>query len=401
MSICRAPSASALIAIRLNTCDLRAHRARCSSRTTRVKRPPGQIVVAAVLARVLSPLQSLADRLALRAQRSDIDPHRIANALAQDAPAYAAYILLNVGILLAAFYFMRRICTPWYDAGAAAAVLLVAIAFLLASNDIVKAFVWSPHNQMFNVLVPVLTLYLALRAGTGALLRRGFAISAGLVTGLGSTAYPVFAIIVPCVAICALVFALRDKKRATWSRSLVNLVILTMLALMPEALWFAFVYLKIGGFYNHEIAHDREAVWMLDVWRQNPGLLVPLWLDKAKRLLVLAAPQAVPLAVVMLAVVAVALTNRSGRTPVAPPLLPLVATALLVSGVILVFYASIGFMQPRLAYPLIPPLIVAAAATALAVTRDNGRRRTFLASGCVAIALAAAVFTVVKNGPWG
>src|SRR5664280_1010913 len=47
---------------------------------------PGLIGAAATLAWALSPLTSLADKLGITASRPDIDPQRIANALAKDIP---------------------------------------------------------------------------------------------------------------------------------------------------------------------------------------------------------------------------------------------------------------------------------------------------------------------------
>jgi hypothetical protein len=51
---------------------------------------PGLIAVAAALAWVLSPLTNLVDKLSIKVGSTDINPQRIANALANDKPAYLA-----------------------------------------------------------------------------------------------------------------------------------------------------------------------------------------------------------------------------------------------------------------------------------------------------------------------
>jgi hypothetical protein len=48
------------------------------------------IAVAAALAWVLSPLTNLVDKLSIKVGSTDINPQRIANALANDKPAYLA-----------------------------------------------------------------------------------------------------------------------------------------------------------------------------------------------------------------------------------------------------------------------------------------------------------------------
>src|SRR5215472_455665 len=80
---------------------------------------------------------------------------------------------------------------------------------------------------------------------------------------------------------------------------------------------------------------------------------------------------------------------------------PMLMIGLYVSAAMLGFYTCVGFIVPRLAYPAIPPLIVAAGATAIAIAqRLPARPRAILAAGCAAIALAQIIFEVVKPGPW-
>ncbi len=359
---------------------------------------PGLIFAAAPLAWALSPLAGLAGKLGIRASRPDIDPQRIDNAFAEDIPTYLAYIALNVAIVLATFCCFRSICALWANDGTSGNVVLTAIGFLLVTNDVVKAFVWSPHTQMFNILVPVFALYTSMRAGAGALVQRRFAIFVGIVTGLGGTAYPLFVIVLPCVAVCAFVFALRHGSRTIWSQSAINTVVLVLLALAPEALWAAFVRFMTGSFYQHEMVAFGQVTWIADAWHQGLGTVAATWWRNLERLLRFAAPQAVPLAAVLAVVAALGLANRGVGPNTRPSLLPLAATGILVSIVTAAFYASVGFIMPRLAYSVIPALIVVVAAAALAVTARNNARRQTLAFVCVAV--VEAIYTIVKNGPY-
>jgi hypothetical protein len=359
---------------------------------------PGLIAAAAALTWALSPLTALTDRLHIQASRADIDPQRIANAVARDLPAYLAYIIINVLLVLAAFCLFRLICAPWVDNTESAMVVLASIGFLLVTNDVVKAFVWSPHAQMFNILVPVFALYAAMRANAGALIQRRFTISIGIFAGLGGTAYPLFVIVLPCVAICALAFAWRQGSRKIWSVSVINILVLAMLAVLPEALWAAFVRFKTGSFYQHEVAAHGQVVWMLDAWNDGFAALASIWLRKLALLIWMAAPQAIPLIAVLIATFG--LSKWRSKQDVQRSLLPLAATGVFVSAVTAVFYASVGLIVSRIAFSIIPALIVVAAGSALAVTEGEHKRRRILAFFCAAVALGAAIHTVAKNGPY-
>src|ERR1019366_10797319 len=95
----------------------------------------------------------------------------------RDLPAYLAYIALNIAILLAAFFVLRLIVRPWMSHDGATRIIIAASGLVLIAYDVVKAFVWSPHTQMFNILVPVLALYATLRAWGGAMLNRRFTLA--------------------------------------------------------------------------------------------------------------------------------------------------------------------------------------------------------------------------------
>ncbi len=361
---------------------------------------PGLIAVAAALAWALSPLVNLADKVSVEVAPTDINPQRVANALADDKSAYLAYTIINVAILLAAFYFFRQICALWGDESTSSLIIIVAVGLLLVANDVVKAFVWSPHTQMFNIFVPVFALYASMRANAGALIERRFAIYLGVATGFGVTAYPLFIIVFPCVAVCAFIFAIRRGAQVTWSQSAINFTMFAAFTFVPEALWFAFVRLKTGGFYQHEVSRYREVVWMLDAWHDGFGMLAYIWWSNLEFLMRFAALQAIPLITILLGVIALGLAGRNSKRNPRSSFCPLVATGILVSAVIAAFYASVGLIIPRLAYSIIPPLITVVSAMTLAMTRHDYARRVIMAYWCLAVALGAVIYTIVKDGPY-
>ncbi len=117
-------------------------------------------------------------------------------------------------------------------------------------------------------------------------------------------------------------------------------------------------------------------------------------------LLVFAAPQAVPLAMLVFLLVAAALRDRNAAAGLRAAF-PIALVGLYVGAAFLGFYTCVGWYSDRLAYPAIPPLLIAAGVVAATMAgRMELRRRQTLAFGCAGVALANLVWVVAKNGPW-
>jgi 4-amino-4-deoxy-L-arabinose transferase-like glycosyltransferase len=275
-----------------------------------------------------------------------------------------------------------------------------SLSFLLAANDVVKAFVWSPHVQMLNIFVPAFALWAAVRASEKALFERRFALLVGAITGLGATAYPLFVIVLPCVFAAGVAALIRQWSRSALRALAVNFALLAALTLLPEALWYVFVTYRTGGFYQHELA-GGQVLWMSAAWQQGLGALLAAWTHKFTSLVELAARQAIPIAA-LVAIIAVAMTRAwTEAARIARRQLPLLLCSAMVSLVTAAFYSSTGLITWRLAYAMLPPLIIAAGAMTLAVAAALAKHeQRMLAFACATVALLQAIFTIVKNGPY-
>jgi hypothetical protein len=345
---------------------------------------PGLIAAAALLVIPLMPLSSAAQWFSAASQREDIDPQRVENALAAYPPAFVAYVLLNIAVLLAAFYFFERAAVPDSLRDAYAGLVVLATGLLLIGNGVVKVFAWSPHTQMFNILVPVLGVYLALRAGASQP-SRSFVIWMALATGFGITAYALFVVLVPCFVLPLVWRCLRDPRERARKR-LVDAVIFCTLAAAPFTLWYVLVLVKTGSFYQHEIAQG-QLTWMGDAYAADGvgGVIGGLLLNLTT-LGRMALVQALALGATAAWVLAYA-ACRGGLSELAARSAAPLAAGVLVTVLIAGFYASTGLMAPRLAYALLPSLLVVTAVAAVAVaTRLAPSDRRVFVSGCFAIA---------------
>ncbi len=361
---------------------------------------PGLVLLAAVLVAPLSPLANLAQRFGISASRADIDQSRINNALATDFPGYVVYVALNASFVLLSFYLFHLIGRP-PKADPASAMIFVSVCFLVAAVDPLKPFLWSPHNQMFNILAPIFAVWASLRASEGAMTDLRYVLLVGLIAGFGSTAYPLFIIVLPCVLVASLVAAFGATRHSALAATILNFFLLFLLTMLPETLWYLFVRAKTGGFYQYEMEHDRLVVWMFDAWQQGARDLVEMWLGKFWALMAEAIVQMAPVAA-LLPVLAYTLFSRRGALrPTLIKMLPLALCCLMVTLVTNAFYATAGYVSWRLAFAIIPPLIVGVG-TAIVVSAEGlpERQRWIAAYACTAITLVQSIVLVVKNGPY-
>jgi hypothetical protein len=364
---------------------------------------PGLILLAAL---IQAPLAAIlpADGPPTPVYQGLYDPPRVAASLPQNRPAYFAYILLNFAILIATFHALSLVIRrngPARDGPTA--IILVATGLLIVANDVTKAFVWSPHTQMFNILVPVLAVYATQRVLAARRVERDFALGMGLIVGLGMTAYPFFVVIPVCILLPALVGLLRETSAAARKRDVASLAGFLALGAIPAALWYAYVQATAGVIFNAEL-DLREIVWMKDALEQGPGVLAAQWFGYLWELLGFAAPQALALgALVGWLALGVLLARARDRLDLAQlsAAVPIIAIGLYVSVAVVGFYTCVGWVAPRLAYPMIPPLIAAAGAAAVVLARRlPPASRSVLAGGCLAVAVAQMIYVVAKNGPW-
>lgn len=361
---------------------------------------PGLIIAAAIIALPLSPLADLAQKAGIRAARPDIEPGRIENSLAKDFPGYAAYVGLNAGIVLLSFYIFQLVCGR-SGRETQSGVILAAVCSLLAANDVVKAFIWSPHTQMFNIFVPVFAVWASVRASEGALFDWRFALLAGAITGLGVTAYPLFFVVTPCVLASGVVALIFHWSRVRLWVVALNAFLLVVLTALPEGFWYLFVRYKTGGFYQHEMA-GGQVVWLITAWQQRGfSHLLAIWLEKFSQLLSLAAHQAAAIAALLIVVAAAGILDWARVSAELRLRYPTFLCAILVAIVVASFYATTGLIAWRLAYAILPPLLVLAGGAVLTIAKtlpDN--RRKVLVCACIAITLMQSVLVIVKSGPF-
>lgn len=169
---------------------------------------------------------------------------------------YFSYLILNLLIVLVAANLALRFihsgigAIPVYEQ---ACISLITI-LLVSANELTKSFFWTPHSQMFNILLPVLAITLISRRQEVNTLKRYLSISSGIVVLMFY--YPMYGILLPI-----LLFSSYSK---FLKKSLLIFVPLVLFLIYPKTLEF------LGGSYsNWAISNFRQYVWIIDALKQG------------------------------------------------------------------------------------------------------------------------------------
>jgi hypothetical protein len=299
----------------------------------------------------------------------------------QTDSAYIPLVLLNfvvaaAAVALLAWLLARLGAPPW---------AAVAMCTLLAVNDVTKAFYWSPHQQMFALLVPVGTIALA----RWVLLSRPpwWALAlAGLGTGLVSLVYGSVLITVGVVGLVLL---------ARGWRGLVLGGVFGGAFLVPTAIWMGVCQQVAGSYYNHATEGYHEFVWLPQAARAGT---LPSWLEMTTIGTVRELVSAAGLPLLMIVVLAAAAVVLGVRlVPGSPEQRAiLVASALTAVGGV-AFAWGIGFIANRLMFNAVPGLLVGVGWLAARLS-TRAPRLAWVGLGLVAFGVVAV--TVTAEGPY-
>lgn len=301
---------------------------------------------------------------------------------------FVAYVLINVVLLVCAF-----LCFTWVleaGTGCRAGPELLCGLVALGANDVTKLFFWTPHVQIFNLVIPCLSVYLAFR-----LLERQRALTPvqalglGGALGIGLLTYGSF--VIP-LAVAGLI-------QLAAYRRLLPAVVTGVAAVAPYAAWMAMVTARTGSFYNHEVAAYRQFIWMGDCAAAGVDACLPVVAANFRMFFNTAAPVvAIPLLLVVLSVMA----NQHWGQPVAvlPARRALQQSIALTFVITLTFLALMGFYVPRLAWLLVPPLVLAIVLEVQGIVRAQRVSARWLALAAVALSLTHLLTLAARQGPY-
>jgi hypothetical protein len=316
-------------------------------------------------------------------------------------PGWLPYVVLNFILLVISLMLFRQLLEPGAWTSSLAVVIL---GTLLVFNDVVKGFFWSAHTQMWNVLVPLISISVAL-----AFLRRPtrswqFMAAAGALLGIGLLAYGTL-IIAVAAAIAAIGLAYwSERDRPPLLITLGKVCVFTAAAAVPSLLWMKILTMTTGSYYHPEFEDCREFVWVYDYWRggdpqalQHQQLCGPV--PHPREFLGLFARHVWNVLWPVLGIVVIAALGIFSSTRLKESIrqrrLILIAAAITLV-MCLGFFGLLGFYRNRLAFNVVVPVIVAASVILTSqierMTKKHAMVMLLLLSVAAALCVMAALF---------
>jgi len=355
-------------------CNTSRHPRRLLARGTFRQNRPLHVLMATALGH---PLQWLARHVSLPKK------HRL-------IPFYTAYVLLNFLFLFLSLLLLKRLLEQAGPGRAAGAALIGGV--FLVSNEVVKAFVWTAHSQMFAILSPLVALAI-MSALSGEMSRLRFLLL-GLTTGLLPLAYGNFLLLLPC-GLAALF--LKAHAEGRFRDLLPRALVWTGLSLLPVFTWMAFVIHTAGAFTNEETTKYHQFLWLKEAFdRGLPALVREIAVKTPVYLKTVVKADWVFLALSC----GLFLANRKLGNVLTEPekqLRRLTGTAL---ALFFLFFWGMGYYPTRLAFTLAPLLIVICALEAGALLRNPRVNAAAVRWGLRFTAAGWAVYWIFSYGPF-
>jgi hypothetical protein len=163
---------------------------------------------------------------------------------------YAIFITLNAIFLIASIVLvMSVLINSKSRTGRYYKVSVFLLLILIAQNPVNREYFWTPHSQVFNILIPALLFFLVQKK---FIVDRKRFILLMLFISTALLFYPTFLVVLP-------VFFLKTL------RSLGKLyAAFTLAAMAPKLLWPEFVRTLGGNYVDWPVVGHRRFVWILD-----------------------------------------------------------------------------------------------------------------------------------------
>ena len=187
---------------------------------------------------------------------------------------YIGFLILNFLTLLCCLILFEKIIIMLTGKWKNNSILLTLLMVTLISNLLTRYFFFSAHQQLLNILTPLLGLYLGiyiLKYRTGP--KHLYWICFGL--GIALLSYGTFLLTLPVVMFASLYTNWQQQDKIKW---ILVSTLMVLLFFAPTIAWI--LYLKSLGiqFYSAEVSRYHQLVWVFESLR-NPftGFLPELW----------------------------------------------------------------------------------------------------------------------------
>jgi hypothetical protein len=269
---------------------------------------------------------------------------------------------------------------------------------------VTKAFFWTAHSQMFNLLAPVMMVAVGYHIATTPRLPIWKFLATAFGAGMFLLVYGTFLILLPTM-VSAFWFS-RRRERLDWRRAVVVPAGAAALFALPTLVWVAITIRYAGGYFNQEMNTWREVVWIGDTLSVGLGTFLATWWKFSIRFAhTLQQPDVVPVLVIALVVYLVPRIRQGSGSQTAwsvaddSNLDALEFVCLATFSSVFVFFWMLGLYERRLTFTVAPPLLCYIGVRLGRVSLPSSWARTGRVVAPVAAVLWV-VYHVAKYGPF-
>ena len=188
---------------------------------------------------------------------------------------YAGYILINILLLWLSLYLFERIFYLLIPVKVNSGLSVYLLMVFIVSNPITKAFFWTPHQQMFALCTPMLSVFTLYRF---SVLRNRVStlklVCVFLSGGILLLVYGNFIVLLP-VLICGL---LQQEKQKVQSKERLSLFLKTITLMLvffiPTGCWIGILNWQGLDYYNFEIQQSHQLIWIPEALHQSLHLFI-------------------------------------------------------------------------------------------------------------------------------
>lgn len=350
---------------------------------------PGMVWAVVPAYKLITPIrESIVSRLTLAPDR--LPPHWTLDL----GFAYPLYVALNFLIGGVSIYLFVSMLSKDKTVSISAAL----IGAFIAVSDITKMFLLTPHTGILIIIVAVFCYwgYFVVRYRGWFETPKIFLLS--LIGGLLMLSYPAFIVFAPAIIIAQLLNlgtkGIQQKWRPLVKRSLIN----SILVAFPMLAWIIFLISRNGAFTPVETQRYNQILWMQAALQE--GTLLQQLLSKAGEVFRLSAPYHLIILGYLL-IMSWILLGKEIKQLASKVSLRLVSDGLINAGLFLVFFSLTGRIKNRLAFAIIPALVISSGQIIDRFAKDASKTRLWIANGLsILFVILLTAYELWKLGPF-
>ena len=331
----------------------------------------------------------------LQGHLSTVDSEKNPRILVLYACFYLSFILINTVLLLITLLLFEKITFGLYRNRPTGSSIFPLMLVLLISTPLCKAFFWTVHLQLFNILMPVLALYIGLSL-TQKPKKFNTLLLISFLSGCLVLFYANAVLLLPTICFCYLT-EIRNRKRYIPAKEWLRSASLIPVFFSSAIGWVLLLHMIGITIYNNEVTVAREFVWMTDILYTQGSLYWKEFAGNTKAFIrtfpVLGFPALVLLIVWVRKRKDVSDAFRQIR--VSPRLQSDVTIITFITCLFLLFYWLMGFYASRLTIAFNPFIVYAT--TLVLVKQQSDRRFTIL---LLLMVMSIHLYTVLSYGPF-